>query len=204
MYKLPVCGVNPEKSCIMAGGGLCQYTVQNQMFVHSLMSWTSTQQPIWNLIDPKDKNSGLTLQFANGDSCFNMGARVLRVVNLNFPCNSHAGHGNGYSIANSINSPCVYNVNFPTAVTCFDYVPNSAGQLSSGSIFVILVVVVGLVYVVGGCMYKQQKLGVSLGSWDACPNSAFWQSVPSSAKSGAYSAYHKVRYCGRDTTEGDI
>jgi len=202
VYKMAVCGVNPEPSCILAGGGLCQYTAQNHMFVHSLMSWTSNQQPIWNLIEPKDKNSGLTLQFANGDSCFNLGSRVLRVVNLNFPCSQHEGRGNGFSIANSVLSPCVYNVNFPTAVTCFDYVPASGGQLSAAAIFIILLVVVVPVYVAGGCLYKRRKLGVS--GMEACPNVGFWQQLPSYAKEGGHAVYHKVRYCGRDTSDGDI
>jgi len=200
-YKLVICGVAPEDSCSRGQGGLCQYTAQNNMFVHSLMSWTSTQQPIWNLMDPREKNSGLTFQFANGDSCFNMGSRVLRVVNLNFPCSMKDGKGDKFSIANTMQSPCVYNVNFPTAMTCIDYVPSSGVQLSATAIFLIVLVVVVPVYIAGGCLYKRRKLGVS--GWEACPNVSFWRDFPSYLKTGAWYIWHKIRYCGKTTDVGD-
>jgi len=194
-YKLSVCGNVPEDACGRAQGGLCQYTSQSHMFVHSLMSWTSSQQPIWNLINPSDKSSGLTLQFANGDSCFNLGSRVLRVVNLNFPCKTELGVGDKYSIANSATSPCVYNVNFPTAVTCWDYVPNGI-QLSPMAIFLIVFLVVIPIYVGGGCLYKRQKLGVT--GWEACPNVGFWMDLPNTLREWGRWGWQKASTCGKD------
>jgi len=198
-YKLAVCGVHAEDKCASNQGGLCQYSTLG--FVHTLMSWT-LNTPNWNLLNPNDKNSGLTVQYANGDICYNMGQRGIRIVNLNFPCDPNAGRtGSRFLITNPPSQPCMYNVNFPTAVTCYDYVSSGSGLSTMGILFIVALFFIP-VYVGGGCFYKRRRLGVE--GWEACPNVDFWRGLPQLLKDCGGGILTRIRTCGRGETSDGI
>src|SRR4051794_30612584 len=62
--------------------------------------------------------------------------------------------------------------------------------LSGGWIFIIILSVVVPLYVVGGCVYKHQKLGAT--GMDKCPNVEFWRDLPSLVKDGFAFTYAKL------------
>ena len=67
--------------------------------------------------------------------------------------------------------------------------------LSGGWVFIILLCVLIPLYVVGGCIYKSQKLGAT--GMDKCPNVEFWRDLPALVKDGFAFTFAKIRgLCG--------
>jgi hypothetical protein len=57
------------------------------------------------------------------------------------------------------------------------------GGLSGGSIFLIIFFASAFVYVVAGCMWNVKRNGLSPGP-EACPQRAFWASIPGNVAAG--------------------
>jgi hypothetical protein len=49
--------------------------------------------------------------------------------------------------------------------------------MSGGTVFLIILACVIPVYIIGGCIYKRQKMGTT-GVVESCPNVDFWRALP--------------------------
>jgi len=189
-YKLNICGtVVGDTNCASKGAALCQYTFSPPSLLHVLNLWDNTGQ--WAHIDANDPTAGVQVVFNNGDSCPSGGTTVPRQVTYQFPCvpgSKTTTYKLGYL-------GCNYIVNFPTGASCTGgIVPSSGGGgLSGGSIFSIIFFVVGLVYVVAGCIFKRVQKGAS--GMDACPNIDVWREIPGLVGDGARFTWTKLRAC---------
>jgi hypothetical protein len=128
-----------------------------------------------------DKGYGLTIQYINGDG--------NRQFEIDLTCDYNAGVG---SPTFTEEKPQLhYNFAWASVHAC----PKgsgggSGGGLSGGSIFLIILLVGGVVYLVAGILFnkfKRQATGVEL-----IPNVGFWTSLPGLTKDGVMFIVHKI------------
>jgi len=67
------------------------------------------------------------------------------------------------------------------------------GGVSGGGVFLILLTVVGVLYVVGGCVFMRTRRGTT-GLKESCPNNQFWFALPGLVMDGM--RYTKVKCLG--------
>lgn len=66
--------------------------------------------------------------------------------------------------------------------------------LSGGSIFLIILLCVTVVYVIAGCVYNVKRNQTPLGC-ASCPNKDFWFAIPGLAKAGCAFTVLKIKGC---------
>jgi len=72
--------------------------------------------------------------------------------------------------------------------------PPRKSKLTGGSIFLIVVAVLVVVYLLVGCTYQRAVKGVT--SWkESVPNSGFWTALPGLVKDGTTFSWRKTRGC---------
>jgi len=74
------------------------------------------------------------------------------------------------------------------------------GGVSGGGAFLIVLTIVGVLYVVIGCIYNRQRKGTQ-GMRESCPQNEFWFSLPGLVKDGClYTKAKTLSLCGKKGT----
>mmetsp|Transcript_10291 Transcript_10291/g.20050 ORF Transcript_10291/g.20050 Transcript_10291/m.20050 type:complete len:159 (+) Transcript_10291:326-802(+) len=130
---------------------------------------------------------GFSLTYTEGDICYDMEKYIDRTVTFNFYCDSK----DKGSLAEVEESPflCQYTYDFYTKSACIkpakasvDPVPPPATGISSGTKFLIFLLVGVLLYLALGMTYNHFKNSTSLS--DSVPNKEFWYEMPSLVQEG--------------------
>jgi hypothetical protein len=109
-YWLAINSTVEEPTCASKKGLFCQYSNAGA-FLHVL----ALDEP--NPATICENPHAPLVVYNSGDVCFNNGVVAPRQVFLTFPCDPQAQPGSSYTIGMGSN-PCVYNVTFPTSLTC--------------------------------------------------------------------------------------
>jgi len=200
-YFLNVCG--PLKSTDAASctslsksASACQIeVVGTQTF--DIGNWDATATaPTWK--DSTKKT--ITFSMTGSPQCWAMGGAQTYQAQIVLNCADKQGP---LTVADTTPASCTKIYTMDTPLAC----PGSGGGgggddgkggkkgLSGGWIFIIILAVIAPLYVIGGCIYKGQKLGAT--GMDKCPNVEFWRDLPSLVKEGFVFTYSKIRgLCG--------
>jgi hypothetical protein len=141
----------------------------------------------WSAVDSSDMTKGVTLLMSTGSKT---GSSNTRQIQITFYCDPSATGAtkplflteNGNSAAKTI----AYTYSWTTALAC-----GGSSGLSGGSIFMIIVLVVTVVYFAGGYAYMYKKHGAR--GVEAIPNLEFWRNLPGLVKDGWMFVVDKVR-----------
>jgi len=191
-YKMNVCGMSNEGKCDQS---ICQFNAAGEK-VAGLGKYDGAQ-PTWSYIDPTTPAKGVKAAFTNGNTCW-MGGEQTRYANVLFQCSD--SESGTFTIVED--PQCTFTLTMATKKAC----PGGSGTvtvsvgISGGWVFIILLLVGTFVYVLGGCIYKRKKLGLS-GN-EACPNYDFWKEVPVYVKDGFRFVF--VNKCKRGGTYNQL
>jgi hypothetical protein len=172
-FKVSLCE-NKYSNCGTCGpvAGYCQTT-----------PWFEDCIGIFTSAVPMPNNAGVELMYDNGD----WGA----IGRVKLMCNPDATELSTPK-GESFNKIMIVDSKYACPVT-------SLGSLSAGSIFMIIVLVLVLVYIIGGVLYnrfRNNKSGV-----DMIPNAEFWVLFPSYVKGGGQYVVSKVKGGGGSTAK---
>jgi len=127
---------------------------------------------------------GVTLQYKNGPDG--------RETEIDFVCDTGAGVGNPkYVIENPQHH---YTFSWNTQFACPGGAGGIAGGLGPGSILLIIVLCLVVVYLVAGVLFNRFKRGMN--GIEMIPNVTFWTSIPGLVKDGVMFIVNKVRNRG--------
>jgi len=132
---------------------------------------------------PGFEGFGLTAEFIQGD--------LDRKMEIDFICDPNAGTGSP-SFKNEAPTHH-YNFQWTSQYAC----PVKGGALSPGSIMLIIVLCLIVIYVVGGILFnrfKRQLTGIEM-----IPNVEFWISIPGLVKDGVMFLVNKITKRGQYT-----
>jgi len=201
-YFMAICGplsTSATSTCtqIDPASSVCQIQVQGGAQSFDIGNWPASSPPAWSYIDA-DK-SGVQYKLTGAPQCWAQGGQPQPYTGtVVLKCAGTAG-------ALTVTSPpqsCDKTYTLPTPLACKGGgSSHKKGGLSGGWVFIIILCVVFPVYVVGGCVYKSQKLGAT--GMDKCPNVEFWRDLPSLVKDGIRFFVAKVRgLCGGGGSSG--
>jgi len=178
-------GLWHNANCDSGGGKICQFNPAGDL-VAIVASWAKTPDATWAITSTTNPAAGATQTFTNGDTCWIWGMQRVRTAKINFICAPVVN--NTFTISEDPNT-CVFTIAVASPYACAQgNQPNGGGgssdedALSGGGIFLIILTVVGVVYVVGGCIYKKASHGTS--GMESCPNVEFWKDLPYLVKDG--------------------
>lgn len=195
----------------LAGVASSCFSVPFVVFRFSIAQYANTGNPppTWSVIPAGQANQGVQLTFNNGQWGSNN-----PVVDMQFVCAK--GQQPSYKVAHDSNTHWTVTVSAdaccpgaaPPASTGGGDDPSGPGSsgggsggLSGGWIFVILFLVLSVVYVGGGCLYKHYRVGTQ--GRESCPNVDFWRDFPSLLKDGCVFFISKCKQaCGRGGGSG--
>jgi len=130
---------------------------------------------------PGFENFGLTAEYAQGD--------LDRRMEIDFSCDPNAGTG---SPAFKNEGPTHhYNFVWSSQYAC----PVKAGGLSPGSIMLIIIASLLVIYLVAGILFNKFKR--QLGGIEMIPNVEFWISIPGLVKDGVMFLINKITKRGQ-------
>jgi hypothetical protein len=109
---------------------------------------------------------GFSLEFHNGSDKLCNFARSIKFI---FKCSEGTPSG---TLIPEEPADCIYEVTVPTMYVCDEYAIHVTDELSSGSIFLIVLLVLITVYCIGGFGYNSYK-GSARGI-QAAPQASFW------------------------------
>jgi len=161
----------------LCGGDViaCQQWDKTSPQGHAAMGVATTQK--------FEKNAlGVVLQYINGPDS--------RQTEIDFICDAAAGIGKPqYVIENPQHH---YTFSWNTQYAC--PVTVGAGGISPGSIILIILVCLIVIYLVAGLIFNKFKRG--LNGIELIPNVTFWTSIPGLVKDGVMFIVNKVRNRG--------
>ena len=144
--------------------------------------------PTLQLLDKNSPAKGLKLIMTNGDKCAD---GQDRVVHLSLPCGSALP--TEFSVAFNEDT-CTYNMQYASLASCPTKFPAKV-KLSGGTIFLIIVVSAGMLYLILGLLYNCFSRGMT--GLAACPHREFWGSIPDLCFAGCAFSWAKVKgICG--------
>lgn len=201
IYKLNVCGVTTTTGtdCQRSNGMICQYRNGPMMELEGVISrWNIAPFGQWSFIDENNRGAGVKLYLANGDDCMFRGVKRARETSVFFPCDkSIQGSAVGPIMAQET-ATCTYIFTIPTPHSCLD----AAGGMSSGWVFIIMLIFGSAVYIVLGCAYNRFKGG--LQGVEAFPNINFWRELPSLVQDGiTFSSNFATSHICKPKNKGD-
>jgi len=173
IYYVNVCGPVLAKQCLPSQAVVCQ-TWNGGKATLSLYN-SGTPGP---LARGTGNGEGFTVQFNGGD-----GGRTMEI---DFVC--AAGSGVGSPQLTGENPKNHYVFTWGTQYVCSS---SGSGGLSGGSIFLILLLCLAVVYIVVGVLFnkfKKQATGIEL-----IPNVEFWTSIPGLVRDGFMLIINKIR-----------
>jgi len=116
-----------------------------------------------------------------------MHAKYFRQLVLNFRCKEGV-EGAPYQLSNP--TGCSTVIDFDTMYGCAG--KGAAGGLSGGSILLIILFPLIVVYIIGGFVFNVKYKGLPFNK-DAFPHIEFWSSIPGLVKDGVLFTVSKVR-----------
>jgi len=140
-------------------------------------------------------NGGITAILAPGQSC--SGGAPYTAIHM-FICDSSASEptltvapaqSSNINASPPVSNGCAYAYMLRTKAACGG--GGSSGGLSGGWVFIIILCVVIPIYIIGGCVYKKQRVGAT--GMEMCPNIDFWRSLPGLVKDGCKYTWFKLR-----------
>jgi len=187
-YKMNVCGASNTQYC--GPSTICQWNTGGSL-IATLGKFTGVPSPTWSWMDEKNHGAGIAMQYTNGDGCWvGPGMPPLtRTVNVQFVCRPGAGTDSVFTVRED--PGCKFYIQLNTDQSCQ---PGSGDQggLSGGSAFLIIMLVLVILYVAGGCFYKRVRLGATTMK-EGCPQQQFWFALPGLVKDGCKYTYQRVR-----------
>jgi len=187
-YKMNVCGTsNAGTGCTDKGRSVCQYLGAN---VVAGLGTFADGNPVWSYIDATTPSKGVSYQFTNGDKCWTPSGDIPRPVIVQFPCSKATSQT--FTITEN-KETCTFTIVLPTDKSCPGGAGPSGGStgLSGGSVFLIILVVVVPLYIAGGCLYKNRKLGTT--GKESCPNIDVWSQIPGLVMDGCRFTWMMIR-----------
>jgi len=172
IYYINVCGPVLAKQCLPTQAVTCQ-TWNGGKATLSVYN-TGTAGPL----SRSSGSEGFTVQFSGGDQG--------RSMEIDFVCSASAGIGSPSLQGENPKNHYIFTWN--TQYVCTG---GGSGGLSGGSIFLIIVLCVAVVYITAGILFnkfKKQATGIEL-----IPNVEFWSSIPGLFKDGWMLIINKIR-----------
>jgi len=137
----------------------------------------------WKPIDSKIPMKGMKLFYQNGERCNN---GKTRQVMFTFACSEHFSYSDGPLVVYETVGGCHYDVHWPNRAGCpslplmhrlqLPGSDESSGGMSTGGIFLMVLLASCCLYICGGCWYRRTKEGAD--GIEACPHHQFWCSLP--------------------------
>lgn len=189
-YTLNMCG-SVEDICAGKDSMICQATTITKVFEATIISSSDTPPCTWALADASNPQSGVTITCSNGQTCNGN----VRKAQIQATCDNTATSPTSFSVVE--NPQCTYTIKFNSAAACPTTPPAKSG-LSGGSIFLIILFVVGSIYGFGGCLYKKFKMGAE--GTEIIPNIDFWMTLPTLVIAGVMTTKGcLLGLCGKKT-----
>jgi len=186
-YRMNICApVNQGGNC--GASSICSFWKDDGTYHQQYGEWNGAPSPQWALIEPGRAAGGIVITFANGKSTC-MGK--IETAYLNLKCDPGQPSLKTFAVSENFGA-CTLTITYTNSVSC----PVSAdslggGGLSGGSVFLILVLVVAVVYTAGGCIYNRRKNG-TVGMAESCPNIGFWRAIPELTMAGCRFTWSKI------------
>jgi hypothetical protein len=174
-----VCRALVSQTCGTTAAGCQQWDPKSaggkaSMGAASTIAWQPAAAPGF-------QNFGVTIQFTQGD--------MDRKMEIDFKCDPNAGIGSP-AFSNELPTHH-YNFQWVTEFGC----PAKGGGLSPGSIMLIIILCLIVVYVVAGILFNKFKRG--LNGIEMIPNVEFWISIPGLVKDGVMFLVGKITRRGQ-------
>jgi hypothetical protein len=191
-YALTPCGLVPTDKCgknqesFENGMTACQERISTLSF-ESSMGFLDGYGKSPNLEfneNPQGSGTGIMMTMRNAQC--NRQERLVKVI---FICDKSAKNPTNMDVTEAT---CKFNITVKAAEAC-----PVAGGLSGGTIFIIILLVLVVVYILGGVLYnrfKQNQTGLAL-----LPHPSFWLLIAVLFVTGCKSTLNYVRNCGRGT-----
>jgi hypothetical protein len=136
-------------------------------------------------------DTGVTIVYTNEEDRCQFGT-IPRVVNINVLCDRSK------EAVTTLTEPstCVYDISMTSPYAC-PHVASSGGSkgngllVSSGTLFLILLLVAVVIYIVGGMVFRYKFQEVEPGI-NLIPNLGFWTAIPGLVKDGCVFTYTKT------------
>jgi hypothetical protein len=187
-YRMNVCAKsNAGGEC--GSNSVCSYWKDDNTYHNSFGAFDGSPAPTWSLADPNNPRGGVQLTFTNGRSTC-AGRTEKAVVQLK--CDPAAAATPSTFYVTEDWSACVLYITMHNKISCPQPDSSSeAGGLSSGSLFLILLLVFVILYVGGGIFYNQKFKGIT--GVASCPNYDFWRTVPELTLAGCKFTAEKIK-----------
>jgi len=200
-YYLAICGPltsSAASTCtqIDPASSACQIEVQGGAQSFDIGNWPAAAPPVWSYVDAG--KTAVQYTISGAPQCWAQGgAPAPYTATVVLQC----AKAQGALTVTSAPQSCGKTYTLPTPLACEGGGSSHKKGLSGGWVFIIILCVVFPVYVVGGCVYKSQKLGAT--GMDKCPNVEFWRDLPSLVKDGIRFFVAKLRgLCGGGGSSG--
>ncbi len=151
----------------------CQIQVEGGTQTFDIGNWDPSALPTWSYTDATKQS--VTFEMSGANQCWAQpGASQPYTTTVILNC---AKTQSDLIVTAPTGTSCnaVYTMSTPLA--CKGGSPSGGGAakkgLSGGWVFIIILIVVFPLYVIGGCVYKSQKLGST--GMEKCPNVEFWR-----------------------------
>jgi len=182
-YAMNFCGpANTPGPCALHKGSVCQFSTLSGSYVANLGSWSNSPPPQFAVSDSNNPSAGLTLTYANGDTCFINRAVMPRKTIVHLMCGD--SDDTSFTI-NEIPNMCTFHIRYRTTAAC------GLGSSASATLikFLVIVLVVAAIYIAAGCFYNVRFHEKKWGKLDTIPNYDFWLAVPGYAGAAATWSY---------------
>lgn len=187
-YAFNVCGVVDEPECQSHQGLFCQY--QGSKLEAVVAKWDAGAVT-WSVLSPEAGGPGLVGTTSNGDICYPVS--TPRTTRLTFVCDPSTDL-KMVNLVQPATNPCEYDLTLKTKWACAGAPPGDGGgsshALSGGWVFVIVFLVLGFVYVVGGCLWNKH---FHPDAEHYFPHLAFWKHLDGLVRDGCRFSWKKLR-----------
>lgn len=199
-YALTPCGLVPVEKCGTSstpfenGMTSCQERMSPPKF-ESAMGFLNGygKTPDLEFIEnPQGPGTGVVMTMRNAKCNF-----AERLVKVTFICDETVTVPSTMDVVEK--PTCAFTITVRAKQAC--PLTKGTGSLSGGAIFVIIVVVVAVVYLIGGIAYnrvKRHQTGLHL-----LPNTDFWVSIFGLFVQGCRSSWCFIRSCGQNTAKSN-